>query len=287
MTVRVFIGFFGLARALDRTIDSIERNVFAPLEKENIEIVRAAHLNCPAFVHSPRSGESMIRYTPPDLTRLRLDAVTLEEQSDDHVAGPLATIMNIPYFNESDDDGNMRRNVIHQMNSLKGLGRLLDKMDPASYNAVIILRPDLRYIDPLPIRKFLAQIDPSALLSGSMTHKIAQSARRGLKGQADLITPDWHQWNGLNDRIAIATPRAASVYLNRIDMLESYGATHSHFQSEHLLKFVAERAGLKTAGTWIRANRVRATGEEEGRDVARKNPLFSSLSRPIRIGLQI
>ncbi|MBB5685750.1 hypothetical protein [Sphingobium boeckii] len=287
MTVRVFVGFFGLARALDRTIDSIEQHVFAPLLAENIEIVRAAHLNCPSVVHAPRSGETMVRYTRPDLSRLKLDALTLEEQSDERVADYIARIMKIPQYWEADEDGNMRRNVIHQMNSLKGLYTLLSGMDPQSFNAIILLRPDLRYIDPLPIRKFMAQIDPSVRLSTGKMHPLGQALRRGLRGPVDLITPDWHQWNGLNDRIAIATPQAAAAYLNRIDLLDDYAATHTHFQSEHLLKFAIERAGLKNAGTWVRANRVRTTGEEEGRDTDRKQPWLSAISRPIRIGLQI
>lgn len=287
MAVRIFIGFFGLARALDRTIDSIEQKIFAPLLNENIEIVRAAHLNCPRFIHSPRSGETMVKYTPPDLSRLGLDAVELEDQSDDAIAAPLTQIMQIPYFGESDEDGNMRRNVVHQMNSLKGLGRLFSKMDPDSYNAVIILRPDLRYIDPLPIRKYLAQIDPAARLKHGMRNQIAQSCRRGFGGPVDILTPDWHQWNGLNDRIAIATPRAASAYLNRIDLLKDYAAANTHFQSEHLLQFAVERAGLKNGGTWVRANRVRANGEEEERDVSRKQSWLRTLSHPLRRRLQI
>ena len=264
---RVLIGFFGMIRSLDAVIDSIEQNIFAPLEQNGIEFDVAGHFNCPRVVHSPRSGEFMLPYETPDLSRLRLGHVIQEQQTDQTAALGIEQVMRIPQKHEKDEDGLMRRNAIYQIYSLHRLHELMEErfaMD--DYDAVLLLRPDLRYLDPLPISSIDRELHQPYR---SLADRARLQVQRGLRPGADIVLPGWHKWGGVNDRFAIGTPGAARTYMSRFRMLPNFIADNSHFQSELLLHYVLTRARLRIGEMGARAERVRADGNVEQRDVTR------------------
>ena len=262
---RVLIGFFGMIRRLDAVIDSIEQNIFAPLEQQGIEFDVAGHFNCPRVVHSPRSGEFMLPYETPDLSRLRMTHVIQEQQTDKTAAPNIEQVMRIPQTHEADEDGLMRRNAVYQIYSLHRLQELLeDRFVMDDYDAVLLLRPDLRYTDPLP----LSEIDRELRQPyRSLSDRARLQVQRGLRPSADIVLPGWHKWGGVNDRFAIATPKAARAYMGRLRMLPDFISDNSHFQSELLLHYVLKRARLRIAEIDTRAERVRADGQVEQRDI--------------------
>ena len=255
-----FIGFFGITRALPWTIASIERCIFAPLHRAGIAQTHAAHFNLPQTLHAPRSGERDVAFSLGDISRLKLADHIVEPQHVDAIAAPLAAIMRVPQKGEEDPDGSTRRNALYQLHSLRGLSRLFARMDPSSYDMVLLLRPDLRYLDPLPVTQLLAQLKGTE-------HRVTGALHRRFRARVDMVLPAWHKWGGLNDRFAICTPAAAAIYMNRIDNVAAYCAQAGHFQSEHLLSFTAAQSGLRTADTWVRAERVRTGGRVESKDV--------------------
>jgi hypothetical protein len=259
-----FIGFFGITRALPWTIDSIERCIFAPLHRAGVAQIHAAHFNLPSTLHAPRSGERGIEFELGDIRRLRLDRHVVEPQGEDAIAAPLAAILRVPQKGEDDADGATRRNALYQLHSLRGLGRIFADMNPLSYDAVLLLRPDLRYLDPLPVRQLLAQLGRAG--GRAPLQRMVGHMHRRFRPPADMVVPAWHKWGGLNDRFAICTPDAAMAYMNRIDSVAAYCAQAGHFQSEHLLAFAMAQAGLRTADTWVRAERVRTGGRVEAKD---------------------
>jgi hypothetical protein len=256
-----FIGFFGITRALSYTIDSIERCIFAPLQRAGITPIRAAHFNLPNVLHAPRSGEQDIAFALGDIGRLRLDRHVVEPQHDQAIAAPLAAILQVPQKGEDDETGTTRRNALYQLHSLQGLSRIFAGMNPFSYDMVVLLRPDLRYLDPLPVRQLLAQLEGTRAAATPI-----DTLHRRFRARVDMVLPAWHKWGGLNDRFAICTPKAAQVYMNRIDDVPAYCQHAGHFQSEHLLAYAIAHAGLRTGDTWVRAERVRTGGRVEPKD---------------------
>ena len=279
--LRCFVGFFGITRGLNNVIDSIERNIFNPLEEAGVDIVRAAHLNRPTILYAPRSGEAATPFRMDDLTRLHLDHVLVEPQSDDAIATPLEEALSIPLIFEPDADGSVRRNVVRQLYSLQCLGKLFETCAPEAIDFVVIARPDLRYLHRMPLRQILARLG----IAGAPGIDVL---RRAFQPAAELVTPSWHQWGGLNDRFAFASPRGARTYFNRIVHLSEFCRTQPAFQGEALLKFATEQDGIRVATTWMRAERVRIDGSVAVRDVpGRKERLCRAALLPLRQALQM
>jgi SAM-dependent methyltransferase len=275
---RVLIGFFGMIRRLDAVIDSIEQNIFAPLEQAGIEFDVAGHFNCPRVVHSPRSGEFMLPYETPDLSRLRLSHVIQEEQTDETAALGIEQVMRIPQKHEADEDGLMRRNATYQIYSLHRLHALMeDRFAMDDYDAILLLRPDLRYLDPLPVAAIDRELHQPYR---SLSERARLQVQRGLRPSSDIVLPGWHKWGGVNDRFAMATPAAARTYMSRLRMLPDFIADNSHFQSELLLHYVLKRARLRIGEMDARAERVRADGHVEQRDITRveRRPVWRRVS---------
>lgn len=242
-----FVGFFGLNRSLHWTYDSIRRNILDELESFGCKPVLAAHFNCPEVVHSPHSGEIHVPLAMPDLDKLKLELCWLEPQSTDNLADLLPLVLQTPLPVEEDPDGIIRLNAMHQLHSLRRLGRLLDLLSPRSFDVFCLLRADLMYIDPMPVAEIFNLIMDKGV---------------------DLVTASWHKWRGFNDRFAFCSRRGAYAYLNRIDWVRQHCTDKQVFHSEGLLRYMVKRTGLKYSFTPMRAKRVRATGAIKEEDFA-------------------
>ena len=261
MKCRCIIGFFGVTRGLEWTIDSIERNVYAPLTEAGITQVRLAHFNRPDFIRSPRSEEAQVPFKMGDLHRLELDQMIIEPQIEANISKYVPIIMNLPQKGEEDVGGFTRRNALHQLYSLRRLGVLIENWSSEPYDMIVLLRPDLRYLDPLPVDQILAQIN---VLRRQDRHSEPESYR--LNRTADLIVPAWQKHGGLNDRLAIATPAAARIYCGRLDRLALYCAQSPHFQTERFLAYAVSQARLRIRYTRVRAERIRSDGSVKRED---------------------
>ncbi|HEY4041304.1 MAG TPA: hypothetical protein VGM32_05595 [Rhodopila sp.] len=145
------------------------------------------------------------------------------------------------------DDYLSLANMCHQLRSLERLWSLLQLLGPTEADVVMLLRPDLLYLDSLQPARDLEPL---------------------LAGRADLIVPAWQSWGGLNDRFAFCSSRTARIYATRIqlfiDACQELGGMHA----ETFLKFVAACHGLRVGQTARRAVRVRANGQIAGNDHA-------------------
>ena len=260
MAQRWFIGFFGITRALEWTIESIEQKIYAPLESAGIELIRAAHFNQPATLEAPRSKEVDVPFQVGDLSRLRLDHQVIEPQSNENIATFFKAALEVPYRDEEDPGGFTRRNALHQLYSLRGLGKIFSGLQPGSFQAALLLRPDMRYVDPLPVSQMLARLHRGSPWRRAPWTEGVRLLRRTGKPEADIITPSWSLWGGYNDRFCVATPEAALVYMNRIHEVENYCRELGNFHSETLLKYAMTKAGMRGTGTKMRAQRIRSDG---------------------------
>jgi hypothetical protein len=233
--MKILIGFFGLNRALPLTIAGIERNIFSVLRNAGIDDVRVGHFNRPDTIVSPRSGEFGTKTSNEGISQLNLDICWIEKQIFDSIAPELTTISQVPWRRDEDEGMHMRRNALWQLHSLRQLGRMAALLD-TTFDLYLLLRPDLDYIDPLPIAVIMEQVQAGA----------------------DLIAPSWASHNGINDRFAICTKRGFDAYTGRISHAAEFANIHKYFQSEELLAYALTKAGLNVAATDMRARRVRS-----------------------------
>jgi hypothetical protein len=221
---RCFVGFFGLNRSLRWTSESIRLNVLGPLADFGCDVVSAVHLNCPDIIINPRSGEIGVPVDDAGIEQLEPALRWLESQCDDSIAAFLPLVMRTPLKFEDDSTGQTRKNILHQLHSLRQLARLLDVLDAQSFDIFVFLRTDLLYIDPIPVPNIV----------DSICYK-----------SVDLITARWHQCSGLNDRFAFCSARGAHAYLQRIKWVPQFCNMTGSIHSESLLGFVADRMNLK------------------------------------------
>jgi hypothetical protein len=243
--MRCLIGFFGITRSLRHTAGSIHAGFFEPLRQAGITTLRVGHFNLPERLSNPRSGEFDVVLDRAESGLLALDLCWVEPQSDGAIAAELLVARGFP-----DSFGDQYRslaNLCHQLRSLQRLWSLLQLAGIGEDDLVLLLRPDLLYLD---------RFDPAEQLAPL------------LQGRADLIVPSWQSWGGLNDRFAFCTARAARIYATRfrlyIDSCREMGGMHA----ETFLHFVASCHRLRVGLSDLRAVRVRADGRVAGNDAA-------------------
>jgi hypothetical protein len=235
--MRCFIGFFGLTRSLPHTVASIRAGFYEPLRQAGIEVLRAGHFNLPETITNPRSDEFAIVPDRAECALLDLDLCWVEPQTQSTIVAAFDTARGYPDF--FGDQYRSLANLCHQLHSLERLWSVLQLLEVNDTDLVLLLRPDLLYLDVL---------DPAL-------HLAPLRDRR-----ADLIVPNWQSWGGLNDRFAFCTARGARIYATRfrlfIDACQEMGGMHA----EAFLAFVAACHQLRVGLTGMRALRVRANG---------------------------
>lgn len=251
--MRCLIGFFGLTRSLRHTAGAIEAGFYAPLRQAGIATLRAGHFNLPASIDNPRSRECAI---PPDRTEsalLHLDLCWIEPQQDAVIAGEMAVARRFPDM--FGDGYRSLANLCHQLHSLARLWSLLALLGAADDDLVLLLRPDLLYLDVLDPATHLAPL---------------------IQGHADLIVPGWQSWGGMNDRFAFCTGRAARLYANRIRLFRSGCEAMGTMHPESFLALVLRDSGLRVASTGFRAARLRAGGQIAANDLPMARDFLST-----------
>jgi len=243
--MRCLIGFFGLTRSLPHTEAAIRWAFLDPLRQAGIPVLTAGHFNLPETIVNPRSGEDGIVPDRAEAALLGLDVTWVEPQTDASIEAEMTAIRAFP---DAYGDGyRSLANLCHQLHSLDRLWSLLHLFAPAPDDIVLLLRPDLLYLERLDPARDLA------LLTG---------------GQGNLIVPGWQSWGGLNDRFAFCTARSARIYATRIRLLTEACADMRGLHAEQFLRFVVSIHGLRVGLTGMRAARVRADGRIPPNDQA-------------------
>jgi hypothetical protein len=249
--MKIAVAFFGLARSLKYTIESIEQNVLAPLRSlGSVKIF--GHLYNQDRILNSRSGEDC-ELDPNQHQLIRFDALEVEQPNDCLARFEMDTILQAgdPY-----NDGHKSIiNLLHQLNSLDCVTALIDRHYKPS--VVVFLRPDLYYHDRLE----------SAL------------KRLDQKREFDTILPSWQSHGGCNDRFAICTSRSYTCYGTRARMVNSYVSRHRPLFSELFLRETLRLGERSIATTAVRATRVRADGRHESEDFSEVSAISNFLQR--------
>jgi hypothetical protein len=243
--MRCLIGFFGITRSLRHTAGAIRENLYEPLHQAGITTLRAGHFNLPDRITNPRSGEFEITPDRAESALLGLDLCWIEPQASDAIAAEFNVARGFPDL--IGDQYRSLSNLCHQLRSLERLWSLLQLLGVADGDLVLLLRPDLLYLD---------RLDPAVHLAPL------------LEGRADLIVPGWQQWGGLNDRFAFCTARSARVYATRIRLFTDACRELRGMHAETFLRFIASCHRLRVGLIDLRAVRVRADGRIAANDAA-------------------
>jgi hypothetical protein len=234
MTIKVAFQFYGLTRSLQYNYESIKVNFFDVLDNHNI--------NYDVYLHTY------------DLNKIE-NTITLKNEINDNIDAKEWEILKpISYKidNQEEFDKTIRikdyskkrkpfpgksenifMNLLRQLNSLKEVSKLWINSG-IKYDAIISLRPDLRYLDKLDINT----------IYNSMKYKHI------------LHTPIWQRYYGLNDRFAVGNPHSISIYSSRIDYCKNF-FNNINGNSELLLLHYCYMKKLKNRDLLIRALRIR------------------------------
>lgn len=236
--MRVSVALFGLNRSLPWTYKSIERCLIQPLKLAGATVKVFAHFNAPKNLNNPRSGEWNGLFKNASLDKLQIDKIVVEPQKDEYTEDIWQHFKHHD-LQSNDFTGATHRNLINQYRSQMKVHELIQASEGGQVDAILFARPDLEYLDPLPADEALGLIQA---------------------GTFDILTPIWHRWGGLNDRIALCCPRAAKAYASRLTLLDEIVQLNKPMNAESVLRYVIQKNNLRNGDLMIRGVRVRYTG---------------------------
>ena len=230
--MRVALCFWGLCRSTDRIIESIETCIFNPLI--NAQISYDVYLHTYKLYRpytNARSNETGLQLKNTIWKLLKPREAKIENQDEVDKALDLKK-----YRNRGDpweSDYSTLDNHIRALYSLSEVTRLWTQSG-TTYDVVIYLRPDVRFMTPISLNWL--------------------NVRKDL-----ILIPDFHLFYGCNDRFAIGIPKDMKVYGDRFYSAYEYSLQkplHSEqFLSNHIVGY-----GIEFKTIPIRFRRVRADG---------------------------
>jgi len=234
--MRVALAFWGITRSLQRTIKSIQENIFDILRKNNIEYTIFIHtFYLPQPFTNPRSKEYNMILPPKEYKLLKPDYVIVENQDK------VKQTLDLKKYRTHKDPWYSKYcsvdNYICAMYSKQQVGRLIAKKG-TTYDYIIYLRPDVRYITPFNLDWFQF-VSPTC-----------------------IAVPNFHVFSNINDRFMIATPENAIKSANLFDDLYEYSLKQPLHSETLLHLYVTRVLNLEIKYISFLFNRIRANGFE-------------------------
>jgi hypothetical protein len=223
--MRVAICFWGLCRATDQVIESIQKFIYKPLQDAGIlydVYVHALFLERP-YTNTRNSEEGKI---DQNLCYLLLPTQLIKENQDeidDVLELSSYRTMGDPWQNKFDSLNNHIR-------ALYSLQKVTQMALSKEYSAIVFSRPDVKYLRPLQIDWLTLEKDT-------------------------VLLPDFHEFP-INDRFAITTPKTAETYGKRFSMAKEYSLTKL-LHSESYLNYCLHRDKCKIIKIPFRFRRFR------------------------------
>lgn len=238
--MRVALCFWGLCRSTDLVVQSFEENVLQPLAEAGYEIDIYLHTYKWYKTYTNlRSNEIglLLKNTNYKLLNPRRAIVENQEQADNEIDFHTYRSNGDPWV---DDCKSEKEAWITHSNHLRALWSLkkvtgLWQSSARSYDAIIYLRPDVR---------FKTKFDVAWI----------EAVRRGT-----VFIPDFHVYFGSNDRFAIGSPSDMGIYGNRFDGAFEY-SRKKPLHAEGFLTDYMYSKGIKFECVPFRFQRVRANG---------------------------
>lgn len=233
--LKVALLFWGLTRSLNVTLPSIREQIFEPLDAGNATYDVFLHTYSIEGTYSnPRNGvfnatldNEQWKLLEPGPGRWRVEDQAAFDARTDFAA---FQARGDPWRNNFVS----LHNFIRALHSLSQVTRLLQRSG-RRYDAVVFLRPDVRYVTPLNV-----------------------TLLRGVR-DGEYLSPDFHQWSGCNDRFGIGTQATMVSVGTRWDVAQAYSRRHV-LHSEAFLRDYLRSRNITSTPIPFYFQRVRANG---------------------------
>ena len=244
--MRFCICFFGLTRSLKITYNSIEKNIFNVLKKNNISYDVYLHTYNLKQLTNKRSKEKNCVLDTNEWKLLKPKQHIIDDQNK------FDKIYNYDRIKKNGDA--WKDNYCSLINSIRSAFSIYRVTQlwkyKKRYDLYIYLRPDLMYHNPLNIN-------------------IIKSYMRVPNV---ILTPYWHKFRGLNDRFAIGNYKTMLTYGERYKYIPSYVEKYGRkYHSERFIKFMMYKFRIRNIDIPIKASRVRANGKIKKEDFSKIN----------------
>ncbi len=194
--MRIALAFFGVTRnVLDVTVESINENILLPLKQSGYE--------CDIYLHTykikgtdwSKLGNEKVELNPDEYKILNPDYFLFDER--DEVLDKLEAEQ---YASGNGfKERNKRNNNILKLFSIQRVTDMILK-ESNGYDYIFYLRPDVKYID---------KFNPSWLNELE-------------KNPLSFLSPNFHLWEGINDRMFVAKYPLSLIYGSFLNKLKDY-----------------------------------------------------------------
>lgn len=237
--MKIALCFWGLTRSLKLTIDSIEKYIFYPLKKDNIQY--------DIFLHTLKLDKINYSYTNENNIKLDFNEYKLLNPTyfSYHNQEDVLKQIDFDLYKHKGDrevhyKHRVHRNAILGLFSLKQLYIMIDE-SKEKYDYIFFLRPDMLYLREFQTKWFR------------------------LSHGAKILTPKFGQSGGYNDRMFIGNYYQGMMFAKQIDYLPEY-VKIKPYVAEHFIKWLVHKKIFRNNKTFIRFinysfQRMRANGE--------------------------
>jgi hypothetical protein len=229
---KIALIFWGLSRSLKYTLKSLQEKIFQVLKDNNFEYKTFFHTYfLKESYTNKRANEKNIKLDNQEYQLLNPDYFIYDWQEEEvkklNISQYFPKID--PWFNNYETF----RNYVLALNSQKKVTQLfLEKNKTENFDYVIYLRPDVKFLNKLDLSWF-----------NLLTEKI-------------ILTPNFSQCGGLNDRFAIMKPKLTKFYGMRFNTLKDKEEINSE---KRLLKIINNNNFLNLEIN-LKFQRIRANG---------------------------
>tara|TARA_A100001015_G_scaffold310178_1_gene411046 strand:+ start:384 stop:1229 length:846 start_codon:yes stop_codon:yes gene_type:complete len=234
------ICFFGvISRSIKYTINSIDKNIYKVLERNNIKYDVYVHNMKIDKILSLQEGEKDIKLSDEcKLLRPTYFRETNQNDFDKTYNWEKNSIYGLVR-----DNYNLYQNAIRQIYSVDQVTKMWQEKN-INYDYYIYVRPDLLYAKELDLDLILETMNKDILL-----------------------TPKWHKWGGLNDRIYMSNKNIIKNFGNRIKHVDEYVSKNKiKYHPEKFMKYIAIKFKIKTLDIDLIGKRVRSNGKINEKD---------------------
>jgi hypothetical protein len=235
------ICFFGvIARSIEHTIDSIQKNIFNVLTESNIDFDIFVHNMYVNNITANRSDEINLPINNDLCKLLTVNANTFKETKQSKFDKQFN--WKLCRNSTKSTEYNTFQNAIREIYSVKMVTSLWNKIgnNTKKYDLILYIRPDLLYVNKLDIDILLKNIHNDNV----------------------IFSPSWHKHKGLNDRIYMGSEKVMNIIGNRIDDIEEIiKDNHDKYHAEICMKYIVDKHKFQVVEINLKGKRVRANGQ--------------------------
>jgi hypothetical protein len=249
----VAVCFFGQVKHYKQVAASQQKYVFDILRASNFTYDIFAHTYNQTEFSNPRNGvKRSVEIVPTSLQQILSLPNSAVLYDSPEAADQLFNVRNLAKNGDPWPD-NPLLSIKYFTRQLHSLKRVTQLWTPAmhKYEFVLYLRPDVLFISPLDL-----PLNAPALRAKALR----------------VATPNWHQFGGLNDRLAYGAPAAMAAYGVRGDGLQRFVDSGGLPHAERFLKRYLASQGVASIASRTKFQRVRADGHVDGRDAPLSKP---------------